>query len=112
MPVAQFASGTQAATIGTEHALVSNSTTADAFQVHINVLAMAAGDVLEIAVKGKVLATDSELVIYRAVLAGVQGEPVWPSMPLMLMHGWSVTIKQTAGTGRSYSWSVRRMVPA
>lgn len=109
MAITEYASGSQTATITTEHALVSNSTDDGIYQIFIDCNAMVAGDTTEFTVKEKARSTDSQRVVFRATLSGAQAEPLWVSPSLILLHGWDVTLKQTAGTGRAYPWSVRRV---
>jgi hypothetical protein len=109
MAITEHASGSQTATITTEHALVSNSTDDGVYQVFVDCNAMVAGDITELTIKEKARSSDSQRVVFRATLAGAQAEPLWVSPSLILMHGWDVTLKQTAGTGRAYPWSVRKV---
>jgi hypothetical protein len=101
--------GTQAATIGVEHTLNSPSpeTTTGIFQIFVDLAAMLSGDTLEIRVKEKVRSSTTQRLVYMDTLTGVQTEPAWVSPATILFHGWDVTLKQTAGTGRSFPWSIR-----
>jgi hypothetical protein len=42
-------------------------------------------------------------------MAGVQSDPLWVSPSFVLMNGWDMTLRQTAGTGRAYPWSIRKV---
>ena len=100
-------SGTQAATIGTEHTL-STQTTADVFVLAVNVSNMASGDTLELRAKTKVLTGGVAVQATLFTLTGDQTEEVaWIEVP----SEWSCefSLKQTAGTGRSYEWSVAKV---
>lgn len=44
-----------------------------------------------------------------ATLSGAQSDAAWVSPSLILLHGWDVTLKQTAGTGRVFPWSIRKV---
>lgn len=99
-------SGTQTATIGTEHTL-STQTTADVFVLTVNLTNMASGDTLELRAKTKVLTGGSAVLAEIETLTGDQTEEVvWIEVP----SEWSCefTLKQTAGTGRSYEWSIAK----
>ena len=108
MAVSEFESGSKTAD-GTEQTLNTTTPgTADGvYQTLIDVAAMAAGDVLEIRVKEKARAADTQRTVLLDVLSHAQSEPLWVSPPLILLHAWDVTIKQTAGTNRAYPWSIR-----
>jgi hypothetical protein len=112
MAISEHATGSQTATIGTEHILTANPETADGiYQVFIDIDAMAAGDQTEIRVKEKARTGDTQRTIFTAVLSqdpSTDGN-LWVSPALVLMNGWDVTLKQTAGTGRAYPWSIRKI---
>ena len=104
--ITNVTSGTQTATIGTEHTL-STQTTADVFVLAVNVTNMASGDTLELRAKTKVLTGGAAALAVLQTLTGAQTEMVvWLEVP----SEWSCefTLKQTAGTGRSYEWSIAK----
>ena len=111
MAIAELYSGSQTATINTEHVLNSPTpnTTDGVFQVVIDCSALVAGDVVELRVKEKCRSGDTQRQMFMATLAGVQSDPLWVSPSAILMHGWDVTLKQTAGTGRAFPWSIRQV---
>lgn len=103
------ASGTQSATIGTEHTLTT-LTGPKTFTLHIDVNALSHGsgtaDELELYIKTKVLSGGTERVTYYTLLTGAQDIPVRVSLPVPVPQTATVTLKQTAGTGRSFPWAV------
>lgn len=104
--ITNVVSGTQTATIGTEHSL-STQTTADVFVLTVNVTNMTATDTTELRAKTKVLTGGAAVEAVLFTLVGVQTEKVvWIEVP----SEWSCefTLKQTAGTGRSYEWSIAK----
>lgn len=114
MAISEAFTGT--ATISsTEYSLVSNSTTLASntddgvYQVFVDLGNMAAGDEYEIAVKEKVIAANSQDIVFKANVVGAQGSPAWVTPSLIFMHGWDVTVKKIAGTDRSISWSIRKV---
>jgi len=120
MPIAQYVSGTETVTSSSEWSLTSDSssgsvdTTDGVFQVFLdlkNLTASTSGgtDTFEFRVYEKVIAGSTQGLVYSARFAGVQGAPVWASPSLILMHGWDMTIKKTAGTNESIDWSVRQI---
>jgi hypothetical protein len=99
--------GTQTATVGTEHFLGTDpKTTSTVAQVIIDLGNMAAGDVTEIRIyrAAKSGATPKVVEVWTAV--GAQGRPIFVSPPIVFTANWRVSLKQTAGTGRSYDWSI------
>ncbi len=100
-------SGTQAATIGTEHTLAA-PTTAGTRVLIVDVSNMAAGDALELRIKAKVLAGGTIRVAYKTVFYGAQDtdDLIKNSIPEPSDNGATFTLKQTAGTGRNFDWKV------
>ena len=100
-------SGTQTATIGTEHILDSPTTSAT-YVFSVDTVNMAIGDLLELRVYDKVDGTN-----YRQVFKGtyqhVQINVGKVSPPIAVTTQAKFTLKQVAGTGRSFPWSVRRI---
>lgn len=113
MAISEAYSGTQSATITTEHVLNTTDpeTTDGIYQVMVDLNAMADGDIVEIRIKEKVISSGTQRVIFTATLADAQNadDVIFVSPAIVLMHGWAVTLKQTTGTGRSFPWSIRRV---
>ena len=103
MALAIVGSGTQAATIGTEHTLVT-STTGKTYVFVVDTNAMLNGDVLELRAKTKVLSGSVSRLAYIASFAHVQAMPNKYSPPVPANIEIVCTLKQTAGTGRSFDW--------
>jgi len=105
------------ATISTaEYSLPANTTTgvptsqtADGcYQVFIDLANLTATEAYELKVYEKITSGGTQRVIYSTVMIGANTPMVLPAM--ILLHGWDVTLKKTAGTDRSIAWSIR--VPA
>ena len=105
MATAQVTSGTQTATINTEHTLTTQAT-AKTYVLAVDLGAMANGDVVELRLKAKVLTGGTNETVYRATYAHAQSEPHVQSVPVASPHEFIATLKQTAGTGRSFDWSL------
>ena len=113
MAISEAYTGT--ATISTtEISLVSGTSTLQSvatpavIQVFIDTANMQAGDEYMIQIKDKVISGGTQKSIYTAYLDGVQSSPfVTPT--LILYHGWDVTMDLATGTGRSISWSIRKV---
>lgn len=98
-------SGTQAATLGTEHVLVT-PTTLNSRVLIVDANALAVGETLTLRIKGKVLTGGTQRLIREAIFTGQLYEPNVQSMPAVQTFGGDITLTQTGGTGRSYDWSV------
>lgn len=111
MAISEAYTGSQTATINTEHVLNTTTpeTTDGIYQLYIDVAAMVAGDVTEIRIKEKCRTGDTQRQVLVSTLAGAQSDPLWCSPSLILMNGWDMTLKQTAGTGRAFPWSIRKV---
>lgn len=109
MAVAVEFSGTQTAVIGTEHTLAA-PTTAGVRQLVVDLVNLVAGDVVELRVKRTTLAAGAVRTLSPAVFRGpVTGEEQSVSIPCPSPHGATFTLKQTAGAGRAFPWSVETM---
>jgi hypothetical protein len=115
MAISEYASGTETVST-TEWSLTTDTAGPDvqtddgAYQVFLELNALAVGDVFEFKVYEKVLSSSTQRIIYSARFADVQGAPIWVSPTLLLLHGWDATLDKISGTDRSISWSIRRVV--
>lgn len=105
MAIAEVASGTQAATINTEHSLAT-STTGKTYVLVVDTANMANGDELELRIKTKVLSGSTARLAYFASYAHVQGAPNKYSVPVPANRSIEATLKQVAGTGRNFDWAL------
>lgn len=102
------ASGVQVATIGVEHTLTT-LIGPKTFTLHVDTSEMAFGttsDVLQVTIWENVVSGGTEHVAYRATFAGSQDNPIKISIPVPVPYTGRVTLRQTAGTARSYPWVV------
>jgi hypothetical protein len=110
MPILQ-ASGTQAASVGTEQTLADLSSPFAVFQLLVNVNAMQAGDVTELRIYTKVLSSDTISncsALYQQISGAPtgNGDQVYLSLPVVSDQEIKFTLKQIAGSARSYPWKV------
>lgn len=96
-------SGTQTATITTEHTLTTQ-TGNKFYTAYIDLTNMASGDTVEIRASVIVKAAGSHILYYLATYSGAQTNPLVyiPALPSDISY--KITLKQTAGTGRTYDW--------
>jgi hypothetical protein len=114
MPTLQ-GSGTQAATVTTEHTLLDIAV-AGSFVLHVNLRNMVAGDAVELKCYEKILTGDTitEGQVISQTYQGVQtSDVVVKSIPIDndLVEAAAVrfTLKQTAGTSRNFKWKVVKL---
>lgn len=111
MAVTADATGTQTATITTEHTL-RDVAAAGTYTLHVDLSAMAAGDVMELRIYQIVLTGGTRRVAYFQRFDGAQptDNMIAISVPISneLTDAGSLrfTLKQTFGTGRAYPWKV------
>ena len=110
MSITVVGSGTQTAVINTEHSLYSD-TVSGTFVFRVNLVNMAAGDLLELRMKSKVLSGDTLAVVYKYSFynAAAVDNIIQQSVPVVSDIGVTCTLKQTQGTGRSFTWSVLQL---
>lgn len=101
-------SGTQSATVTTEHTLAT-VTDAGTYVLAVDVSNLANGDELELRAKEKVLTGSTAAQSVYAAYAHAQTNSVVHLLPVASPHEVAFTLKQTAGTGRSFDWSVREL---
>ena len=106
----QHASGSQAASLDTEHILSTDpDTTTGVFQYWVEISVLARADRVVFRLYEKINDTgDTQRKIKEWVLANEQADGMWVSPMFMLLHGWKFTLEQTDGTGRTFQWSIRK----
>lgn len=116
MAISEHASGTRTAGTPPEASFTALGTGGDTtdgiYQFYVDVSNLAGGatpDSIEIQVLEKVLSSGTARLIFESTIAGVQDEPIWVSPTLILMHGWTIQMKQITGTARTYDWSIRKV---
>lgn len=108
MAAAVKTSGSQTATITTEHTLAT-VTDAGTYELNVDVSAMVGGttpDIVVIREYGKARSSDTERLIKAYTLVGAQTETLIKTVPRISPHHFKVTLTQTQGTGRAFPWAV------
>lgn len=111
MAVTLQASGTQTATVTTEHQL-ADTNVSGVFTFHVDTNAMVAGDVLELRIYQMVLTSGTSRVAFFQQFYGVQlaDDLIKVSLPigndLTDATALRFSLKQTFGTGRAFPWKV------
>lgn len=115
MAVSAQGSGTQTATITTEHTLLDIAI-AGTFTFHVDTINMASGDTLELRIYQIILTGGTRRVAYKVTYVDVQSSDdlIKISVPISneLTDAGALrfTLKQTAGTGRAFPWKVLKYV--
>jgi hypothetical protein len=113
MAITEHASGTRTAGTPPEASFTAlgtgGDTTDGVFQFFIDCNNLANGDTIEIQLLEKVLSSGTARIVYEATVSNVQDEPIWASPSLVLLHGWTLQMRQTLGTARTYDWSQRKI---
>lgn len=111
MAVTAQGSGTQSATVTTEHTLLDVAV-AGTFTLHVDSVNMVAGDILELRIYQMVLTAGTRRVAYfaRYLDAQVADDLIKISVPISneLTDAGALrfTLKQAAGTSRNFPWKV------
>lgn len=100
-------SGTQTATINTEHVLDSPTTSAT-YAFSVDTVNLVLGDLVELRVYDMVDGANFRQV-WKATYQHPQINNGKASPPIPVTTQAKFTLKQTAGTGRVFPWSVRRI---
>ena len=101
------ASGTDTAVVGTEQTLGSD-TTNGTYVLVVDLVNMALGDTTELRVYTKVLSTGALDLMWKGTFGNVQITPVVQSPFVPSDVDVSVSLKQIAGTARTYDWKLLR----
>jgi uncharacterized protein YdaL len=109
MTVSSNQSGSQSATINTEHTLGAAITAAGVYVLVVDTANMVDGDLLELRVKTKAKSGSTSRLAYFAIFANAQGELIKYSPPIPADVEVVFTLKQSGGTSRSFDWNILQM---
>lgn len=108
MAVSEKTSGSQTATISTEHTLAT-VTDSGIYTLRVDINNLAAGDILELRIYTKCRnSTDTERLAQGPATYGPipPGQKLPESIPIMATGDFKATLKQVAGTGRAFPWVI------
>jgi hypothetical protein len=113
MSVSVAASGTQAATVGTEHTL-STLAGPGVYVFEVDTSFLAAQDVVELRIKGPTLGSGTAQVHFFVAYYGVQAadDVIKISVPFAVdsaAGNHTCTLKQTKGTSRNFPWKIQTL---
>lgn len=105
-----YATGSQTATLGVEHTLGTDpDTTSGIYTLVVDTANMTRADFTELRVYEKARTGDTQRQIAMWPLGDAQTNQLFVSPALPLGIGFKYTLKQTAGVGQAYPWSLRRV---
>lgn len=99
------ASGTQSATLTTEHTLAT-ITTIGTYQLNVDTTNLVNGETLTLRAKTKTLSGGASGLAYEAVYKHAQGDVQKFSVPIAILIEVVFTLRQDGGTGRAFPWNV------
>lgn len=108
MAITQESTGSQTATVTTEHTLTT-ITTQKTFVLSVDCSALAAGEYVEIKVKRDVRSADTTRTLHSRIVSWLEAavNPIIQMPPVPAGGGEFVaTLKQLNGTGRAFPWAV------
>lgn len=89
---------------------LSSITTDGIFQVFLDLNALTSTEEYQLKIYEKCRSTSTQRVIQQVIFSGAQTtEPIYVVPGLLLMNGWTVTMKKNQGTDRTIDWSIRQV---
>jgi hypothetical protein len=108
MALTSVGSGTQTATLDTEHTL-DTETDPGVYVLVVDMANLANGDVVILRLKTKCKTGGTSRLAYQATYANVQGDPNKYSIPVPIDTELVATLEQTDGTGRDFPWNLLKL---
>jgi Cu/Zn superoxide dismutase len=106
-------SGSQTATLTTEHTLTTQtpSTGGALYQLRVDAFNLANGETLVLKLKTMPRTGDTSRALYTTVFTHAQGDPIKdsPAVYVPASADLVATLTQTGGTGRAYPWALYRL---
>jgi hypothetical protein len=98
----------------TEYDLPSASTTLSAqttdgiYQLFIDLNALTSTEEYQLRIYEKTQSSSTQRVVQEVIFSGAQTtEPIYVTASLLLLHGWTMTLKKNQGTDRAIPYSIR-----
>lgn len=108
MPISSAASGTQTATVGTEHTLAT-LTVVGTYVLNVDTTNLVAGEAVTLRIKTKTLSAGASGLAFDATYKHGQGKPQKYSIPVPVLVEGVFTLQQTGGTGRAFPWNIAKL---
>ena len=108
MAISSAASGTQTATLTTEHTLAT-VTTPGTYVLNVDTAALVNGETVALRAKVKTLSAGTSRQAYEGYFVHLQQNPSKFSIPVPALIEVVFTLRQDGGTGRAFPWNVIRI---
>ena len=108
MALSSVGSGTQTATIDTEHTL-DTETDDGVYVLVVDMGNLANGDIVTLKMKTKAITGGTSRIAFQATYAHAQAEPNKYSPPVPITDELVCTLEQTDGTGRGFPWNLIKL---
>jgi len=106
----QISEGLQTATVGVKHTLTTiSSSNPGIYVILVDTSSLSSGDSIELTAEIKVGSSSSLKQAYYQLYSNVQTDPAKISVPVAMPFGGTFSLKQTAGTGRIFVWTLLHM---
>lgn len=105
MALTSAATGSQTATIDTEHTLATE-TTAGVYVLVIDTANLVNGDIVILRIKTKYASGGTSRLAYSQTYSNVQTDLIKYSIPIPIDTEVICTLEQTDGTGRAFPWNL------
>lgn len=88
---------------------LSSQTTDGVYQVFLDLNALTATEEYRLRIYEKTRSSSTQRIVEEVIISGAQTQPVYVTPALLLLHGWTVTLKKNQGTDRTIEWSIRQV---
>lgn len=115
MAITEHETGSQTATIATEHTLNAGGPETDdgLYLLRVDTAAMTNTDTTLLRLYEKVQSgAGTQRRLFQSTLHGPGIHKLYQSPAFILLHGWDWKLLQNAGTGRAYPWSIVKVADA
>jgi hypothetical protein len=113
MPVSVASSGSQTATLATDHTVATLSAPANGgvYLWRVDTANLVNGETLILTLKTRARAADTTRQVYQGVFAHIQSDPIKDSPAIAIENGNELVaiLRQEGGTGRAFPWSLKRL---
>jgi hypothetical protein len=107
--ISEHDSGSQTASIDTEHVLgTTTDTTVGIYQLFIDTANMTETDIVRVRLRETAKSGGTKRNGPQFWVANGPGDGMWVSPAFILRYGWDWTLMQDTGTGRAFPWSIRK----
>lgn len=88
---------------------LSSQTTDGVYQVFLDLNALTSTEEYRLRIYEKTRSSSTQRIVEEVIISGAQTQPVYVTPALLLLHGWTVTLKKNQGTDRTIEWSIRQV---